>query len=101
MPLMLILLPLRGWAANSLAVEMAAMTVVKANTPSQIAMPADRPMHAETAGDETSIACNNYDTCELCVAIANLTPAHLDPLARQPSPLVFSSGFTSLASALD
>jgi hypothetical protein len=101
--LMLILLPLRGWAGNIMAVEMAAVTVVKANVSSQVAMPADCPMHVETAVDETSSACNNCDTCELCVAIANLAPAPsaLAPLTRQPSPLVFSSGFTSAASASD
>jgi hypothetical protein len=102
--LMLVLLPLRGWAGNVMAVDMAAMTAVKssmANASSQEPMPADCAMHTPTPDAEAVSACSNCDTCELCLAVANLTPAHLpfNRLVRHPSPPAFSSGYTSVTSA--
>ena len=99
--LMLVLLPLRGWAGHVMAVDTAAMTVAMANAASLAAMPADCAMHLQTAGDDTASTCSNCDTCELCQAVANTAPAllHFNPLVRHPSPLVFSSGFTSVANA--
>jgi hypothetical protein len=99
--LMLVLLPLRGWAGHVMAVDMAAMTVATANAASQAAMPADCAMQMQTAGDDTASTCSNCDTCELCLAVANTSPALLpfNPLVRHPLPLVFSSGFFSVASA--
>lgn len=101
--LMLVLLPLRGWAGNVTAVDMAAMAVVKssmANASSQAPMPADCAMHTPTPDAETVSACSNCDTCGLCLVVANLTPALLpfNQLVRHPSPPAFSSGFTSVAS---
>ena len=99
--LMLVLLPLRGWAGNVMAVDMAAMTVVKASVTSQVAMPDDCAMPMQTADGDTVHTCSNCDTCELCLAVANLTyaPLPLNILARHSSPMVFSSAFTSVASA--
>jgi hypothetical protein len=102
--LMLVLLPLRGWAGNVMVVDMAAMSAVKSsvsNASSQAPMPADCAMHTQMPDVETGSACNNCDTCELCLAVANLTPA-LFPfyqVVRHLLPQVFSSGFISVTSA--
>jgi hypothetical protein len=106
--LMLVLLPLRGWASNvmavDMAVEMAAMSSVKSsmsNASGQASMPADCAMHTQTPDDETGLTCSNCDTCELCLVVANLTPAlfPFHQVARYLAPQAFSSGFTSAPSA--
>lgn len=102
--LMLVLLPLRGWAGNVMAVDMAAMAAVKSsivNASSQATMPADCTMHTQSPDADTLSNCSNCDTCELCLAVANLTTALLpfNRLVPHASPPAFRSGFTSVVSA--
>lgn len=110
--LMIVLLPLRGWAGNIMAVEMASMANVQAKVAtdsSQAAMPADCPMLTQLtsgAGDQNEAAAPafcNCDTCELCLAVANLAPVALSvsPLLRHSSPPAFSTSFKSAISALN
>lgn len=102
--LMLLLLPLRGWAGNVMAVDMAATAVMQArvvNADIHTAMPADCAMHLQPSTDGASAQCSSCDTCELCLAVANLTPASwsANPLIRHSSPLAFSASFSSAFSA--
>lgn len=110
--LMIVLLPLRGWAGNIMAVEMASMTIVQAKVTvdvSQAAMSADCPMlsqiSSEVGGDQHEAAAPagcSCDTCELCLVVANLQFASWS--AQQPmrhvSPLACSPSFSSAAEAL-
>jgi hypothetical protein len=107
--LMLVLLPLRGWAGNTMAVDTAtqkaATSVMQAqmmDTSSQTVMPADCDMHAQPPSD-AALKCGSCDTCELCLAVANLTllswPA--DHLAPHTSPLAIAESFSSVARALN
>ena len=102
---MMILLPVRGWAGDhmavSMAVGMAANMVVSATAKTgESTMSADCPMHfqtaaADTANDSNSTStgqqCSGCDTCELCLALATVThiawPSaaagpHIAPLTR-------------------
>ena len=111
--LMLVLLPLRGWAGNVMAVDMyatsalqakTAETVKTASTASQTPMPPDCAMHSQAQPDNADGAaphCSSCDTCELCLAVAKPTPAHwsANRLARQPSLLAFNASFSSATSA--
>ena len=109
--LMLVLLPLRGWAGNVMAVDMYAAsalqaeTVKTANMASQAPMSPDCAMHSQAQADaDTDGAaphCSSCDTCELCLAVAKPTPApwSANRLARQPSLLAFNASFSSAASA--
>ena len=98
--LMLVLLPLRGWAGNVMAIDMAVTTAAQAS-PIQGAMPEDCVMHMQTAADDKAPLCSNCDTCELCLAVANLTPASSTAIksARQTSPSAFNASFSSAARA--
>ena len=74
--LMLVLLTFRGWAGDVMAVSMAATAVVQAKMggmTNQASMPADCAMHAQLSTDDVAEHCSNCDTCELCLAVANLT----------------------------
>lgn len=103
--LMLVLLPLRGWAGDVMAVSMAASAVAQAkmgNITSQASMSEDCAMHAPQSTDDASAAyCDKCDTCELCLAVANLTPASRTAIksARQTSPSAFNANFSSAARA--
>ena len=104
--LMLVLLPLRGWAGNVMAVDMAATTVEQAkmaNTDSQMAMPADCAMHSQASLDDAEPHCGNCDTCELCLAVANLThaPWPASQVTRHVSPLALDASFSSAARVLN
>ena len=88
--LMIVLLPLRGWAGNVMAVDMAAQQVLMAQTATvdtaiaaESAMPADCPMQAQAAADKSSDAaqttgshCNGCNTCQLCLTLASFTWTH-------------------------
>ena len=115
--LMIVLLPVRGWVGNAMALDMAAQQVLMAQAvaPSQLAfnaespMPADCPMHAQATADAVDAAaeasqttgagahCNGCNTCQLCLAFASFT--WIDPptgvftasAAPQLSGLRFSS----------
>lgn len=95
--IMLVLLPLRGWAGDTMAVSMASATAAKASLGSQAAMTADCAMHMPTAADETASVCGNCDTCELCLAVANLSPAFwsANGMERHVSPAASSASFRS------
>lgn len=104
--LMLVLLPLRGWAGDIMAVNMAATAVVQAkmdSMTSQLSMPADCDMHAQSPTDNASVYCSNCDTCEMCLAVANLTFATWAdiPQARPSAPLDFDARFSNAARALN
>lgn len=97
---MMILLPVRGWAGNDMAVGMAVNMVTSATAKTgEPRMAADCPMHfqtlaADTANDSiptsTGQQCSGCDTCELCLALATVThniwfsgatSPHIAPLA--------------------
>ena len=87
--LMIVLLPMRGWAGNAMAVDMAAQQVLSAQTrmastvamATDSAMPADCTMHTQALDDKAdktspaSAHCNSCDTCELCLALASVAQA--------------------------
>ena len=104
--LMLVLLPLRGWTGDVMAVNMAASTVVQAKMGSmtnQAAMPADCAMHAQPPTDDASAYCSNCDTCELCLAVANLTFATWADTqqTRHSAPSAFDASFSNAAKAVN
>lgn len=101
--LMLVLLPVRGWAGNVMAVDMAAVAVVQARmltTTALAAMPADCLMQSPS-GDDVAAQCCNCDTCELCLLVVNLTPASWTaaPLIRHSSPVALNASYRSATSA--
>ena len=102
--LMLVLLPLRGWAGNIMAVDMAATAAIQvkmAHVSNQAAMPVDCAMHAQPSTDDAATLCGSCDTCELCLAVANLTLATwaASPFMRHTSPLAINASFRSASSA--
>ena len=103
--LLLVLLPLRGWAGSAVATGIAATAVVQAqiaHANSHAAMPADCEMLSQDLLDDAALHCSNCDTCGLCLAVANLTRAPW--LAPQPtrhvSPLGFDASFSSAVRVL-
>ena len=104
--LMLVLLPLRGWAGDVMAVNMAANAVVQAkmdSMTSQAAMPTDCAMHAQPPTDDAAAHCSNCDTCELCLAVANLTFATWADTqqTRHSAPSAFDASFSNAAKAVN
>ena len=109
--LLVVLLPLRGWAGDIMAVDMVAgatsklavnsdMRAAVAAVPSQAAMPADCMMFAESSPDAAT-HCSNCDTCELCLAVVSSTTLvwAASQWLRHSSPLATNASFTSAASA--
>ena len=109
--LMAILLPLRGWTGDVMAVDMVAGTIAKQATssgvrtavvaaPRQAAMPADCMMFA-SASPDAATHCSNCDTCELCLAVIDptITTWSASQSLRHSSPLATSASFTSANSA--
>jgi len=104
--LMLVLLPLRGWAGNIMAVDMAAAAAMQAqmvNVSHQTATPLDCAMHSQPSADDAATLCGSCDTCELCLAVANLTSATwpVSQLTRHASPLAYDAGYSSASRALN
>ena len=102
--LMLVLLPLRGWAGNIMAVDMAATATIQvkmAHVSNHAAMPVDCAMHTQPAANDAATLCGSCDTCELCLAVANLTHAvwAASPFMRHTSPLASNASFSSASSA--
>jgi hypothetical protein len=113
--LMIVLLPLRGWAGNAMAVDMAAQQVLVAQASAasaaamvaESAMPADCPMHLQAVADKADQAspvnahCSSCDTCQLCLALATWTqpdwPA--GAMSRPGAPLLAGTSFRSADSA--
>ena len=115
--LMLVLLPLRGWASDAMAVNMAAMTAAKTPTDmvsgawvqaevdrssTQASMPEDCVMHAQPLIDDAAVDRGNCDPCELCVAVANLSFATwADTLpTRHSAPPAFDASYRNAAGAI-
>lgn len=103
--LMLVLLPLRGWTGDVMAVNMAGSAIAQARMASmadQLSMPADCAMHAQLPGDNAAY-CSNCDTCELCLVVANLTFATWVDIhqARHLAPLAFDASFSNAARAMN
>ena len=89
--LMIVLLPLRGWAGNAMAVDMAVnmamqqVLMVQASAASTVAMvaqstmPAECPMRVQAVADKADPASPagahgpSFDTCQLCLALASWT----------------------------
>ena len=107
--LMIVLLPLRGWAGNAMAVDMATQQVLmaQASAASTAAMPADCPMHLQTVADKAEQAspasahCHSCDTCQLCLALASWTHAAwpADAMNRPGAPLLAGNCFRSADTA--
>ena len=107
--LMIVLLPLRGWAGNAMAVDMAAQQVLmaQAGAVSTAAMPADCPMHLQAVADkadQTSPAvdhCHSCDTCQLCLALASWPPQDWPAglTSRPGAPLLAGTSFRSADTA--
>ena len=113
--LMIVLLPLRGWAGNAMAIDMAAQQVLvaqssEANTAAigaESAMPVDCPMHMQPLDDRADQAgtagahCHSCDTCQLCLAMASW--AHSEwpagTMSRPGAPLLAGHDFRSADSA--
>lgn len=104
--LMIVLLPLRGWAGNAMTIEMATQQVFKAQA-SAVAMPADCPLQAQAlAGNAaetnpTSMQCHSCDTCQLCLALASSTHTawSADSIDPPGAPLLVSNAYRSAHTA--
>ena len=107
--LMLVLLPLRGWAGNAMAVDMAAQQVrmAQARAADVVPMPADCAMAMQTPAEamqqanQTSSHCHSCDTCQLCLALA--TPCQVywpvSPIGRHNAALHTGTAYSSAESA--
>lgn len=102
--LLIVLLPLRGWAGNAMAVDMAVQQVLMAQTSvaNTAVMPADCPMHMQALDNQTGAAklnCNSCDTCELCLALASWTHTvwAAGKMSRPAAPLLMANDFRSAA----
>lgn len=115
--LMLVLLPLRGWSAQLMGVQMGAMQMASAQTVagsmaphdnmSGADMPADCPMHlastslSSTLDTTASVADSHHPTCQacqLCMPLALLTSEPLR-LGSQHCPLPLPQAQTQFVSA--
>ena len=117
---MILLLPLRGWAADLMAVSMAnqqriaiiniannainTRTILLPDQQAQVAMPEECPFlafssgaPADNGGQGVSVLCKGCTTCQLCMALVTGYPAMTRFVAVLPpaEPLVVSIRFTS------
>lgn len=109
--LMIATLPLRGWAGNVMAVDMAAQQVMMAQAQAQavdvVPMPADcamtmqTPTEAMQQASQTSSHCHSCDTCQLCLALATSSPVDwpASPISRHNAALHTGTTFSSAESA--
>ena len=107
--LMLVLLPLRGWVGNAMAVDMAAQIVMtaQAQTANAVPMLTDCAMAMQISTDsvkqvsQNSWYCPSCDTCQLCLALA--TPSQVrwlaKPITRHGAVLLAGVAFASAESA--
>jgi hypothetical protein len=104
--LLVMLLPLRGWSAERMAIQMTqsqAIVEVAGAQVSVAAMPADCPMLAQPASSETeespspSKSHAGCQTCQLCMTLAapSVPPIHLLAYERQAHPASASASFIS------
>jgi hypothetical protein len=76
--LLIVLLPLRGWAGDLMGVQMATSGLAAGAMPADCAMKA---MHAPAAADEESAGPANADgctSCDLCLPMAELPSLRFD-----------------------
>ena len=117
--LMMVLLPLRGWAGNAMAVDMAAQQVLLAQTapPAAVAavekepesaMPSDCTMHVQATADKAGAGettagshCNGCNTCQLCLALGSFswTSGSANPFQPHAAPSASPTLFSSAESA--
>ena len=111
--LMIVLLPMRGWAGNAMAVDMAAQQMLMAQISVArtavmtmtvgSAMPADCPMHLQIVADKsgpagtTAVHCHSCDICQLCLALGSWTHTtwFADTMRRPASLLLADHDFRS------
>lgn len=103
--LLVMLIPLRGWSAERMAVQMTSsqVHVAAAGGPVSVAaMPADCPMLAQPAWDaEKSPAPSKShagcQTCQLCMSLAtqSFSPTSLLAYERHAPPVAASASFLS------
>jgi len=105
--LMIVLLPLRGWAGDVMSVRMATGGSVFLMAD---AMPPDCPMHAQAgqasaaadvSGEQPFGGMKNCASCGLCIPLAELTAARLElvTFATHVQPLMGNSDFMSASVA--
>jgi hypothetical protein len=93
--LMVLLLPLRGWAGSTMAVTMAMQQVAAVHAGPMAEMPDDCPMRirgsdageapADGQTDSSGKPCGACDTCALCLAIASFPSPQFHTMAFKPS----------------
>jgi len=108
--LMVVMLPLRGWAGDLMSVQMATMN---AAADTVAAMPADCPMHiashaeaqasdaTEPTPAHTGSGMQSCSSCELCIPLAKLACGSLEAVsfAVHEQPLMPSVDFASASLA--
>lgn len=80
--LLILLLPIRGWAAESMAVQMV-QDQISAQSTAESAMPADCPMLAklDVTRDDQSDAQDQHSVCPSCQLCMSMTDAPSPTLA--------------------
>ena len=100
--LMIALLPLRGWAADVMSID---MSVNQATSQAGASMPADCPMQlgavSAVQGDEPGPAMQGCASCELCVPATEVGAFEMDvaAFARHAKPVGAEAGFLSATPA--
>jgi hypothetical protein len=97
---MIALLPLRGWAGDLMAFQMA-MGAVAPRVAS--VMPADCPMRAQVVADASSPSgMDGCVCCDLCIPMAGLTCARLEVVAfaEHAAPTMADVDFVSASPTL-
>ena len=107
--LMLVLLPLRGWVGNAMAVDMAAQRVMtaQAQTANAVPMLTDCALAMQVSTDsvkqvsQNSWHCPSCDTCQLCSALATASQVTwlVKPITRHNAVLLAGVAFESAESA--
>lgn len=106
--IMIVLLPLRGWAGDLMSVQMATRSAVSASV--EAAMPPGCPMHSQASqahpgqdgeGSPSQGDMKNCASCGLCVPLAELAHARFDTVAfaGHAQPLVGDAAFVSASLA--
>lgn len=106
--IMIVLLPLRGWAGDLMSVQMAMSSAVSASM--DAAMPPGCPMHSQasqahpgsdTDGSQSQGDMKNCASCGLCVPLAELAHARFDSVAfaGHAQPVIGDAEFVSASLA--
>jgi hypothetical protein len=108
--MMVLLLPLRGWAGDVMTVHMALKGPAAALHHAMRAMPPGCPMHAQahaqtaSAGESQELASGGMEqcaACQLCIPLASLrdTRINVHSPAVHAAPPMLGAGFVSAALA--